>query len=315
MPSHPAFVMRAAIALVTLLALDAARSASRADDTLHVALFKTASEDADLASLAAAIDPVLLSELGRVPALQIAARPALDLPSMQLAVDCVGETPECLAMAAKQAQADGLVAPLVRHIGAELVVTLLLHDARKQMNITAATRRYSGDQINNQVLDGIPGMVRELFGLASPPGAAAAPVLTPAPSEAPELSSETSPPVAAARPLPLLPIVVGAAGVAVIGVGAVLGALANSSEDAYAKLSIKDEKTAAAAQDKYDSAATQATLSNVAFGLGAAAVVTGVVLFIVETQNGNTSDRAQAATRTGLRTQLGSLTLSRTWNW
>jgi len=318
MPSHPAFVMRAAIALFTLLALETVRTAARADDdVLRIALFKTGSEDSALVSLAAAIDPVLLSELGRVPSLQIAARPALDLPSMQLAVDCVGETAECLSMAAKQAQADGLVAPLVRRIGAELVVTVLLHDARKQMTITAATRRYSGQQVEDQVLDGIPGMVRELFGLESPPNAPPPPAAPlPAPSEAVELSSETSPPVAAARPLPVLPIVVGAAGVAFIAAGALLGAAAKSSEDSYAKLVIGDGdvKAAQRAQDKYDSAASQATLANVAFGVGAAGVVAGVVLLILELQNQPEHAAAQAAAHTHLCSQLGQLTLSGSWN-
>ncbi|HEY2735839.1 MAG TPA: hypothetical protein VGI70_17700, partial [Polyangiales bacterium] len=112
-------VFRTFVAAVTLLSLSAIRA--RADDPLRVALFKTASDDASLQALAAAVDPVLLSELSNVPNLEIGARPALDLPSMQLAIDCVGETAECLTSAAKQAQAEGLIAPTVRKLGAELV--------------------------------------------------------------------------------------------------------------------------------------------------------------------------------------------------
>src|SRR4051794_26246109 len=118
-PARTAMLIRE-LATRTLLVVPllVVASNARADEPLRIALFKTASEETSLQALAAAIDPVLLSELGNVPDLQIAARPALDLPSMQLAIDCVGETADCLAQAAKQAQADGLVAPVVRKLGA-----------------------------------------------------------------------------------------------------------------------------------------------------------------------------------------------------
>jgi hypothetical protein len=307
--------MRTAVAIATLLVFEGASATVHAEDALRIALFKTASEDADLQSLAAAIDPVLLSELGNVPNLQVAARPALDLPSMQLAVDCVGETAECLARAAKEAQSEGLVAPLVRRIGAEVVVTVLLHDARKQTTITAATRRYSGQHVEDQVLDAIPGMVRELFGLQSAPSDQPPPPAT-APSEAPELSSETSPPVAVAKPLPILPIVVGAVGVALIAAGVGFGVAAKSTEDDYAKLKIGDGDKAAAgrAQDKIDSAATQAMLSNLGIGVGAASVAAGIVLFVLQSQSGDDHDAAQAASGMRLASGLAQLTLSGTWN-
>jgi hypothetical protein len=316
MLSYPGFVMRTAVAIATLLVFEGARAAVHAEEALRIALFKTASEDANLQSLAAAIDPVLLSELGSVPNLQVAARPALDLPSMQLAVDCVGETAECLARAAKEAQSEGLVAPLVRRIGAEVVVTLLLHDARKQTTITAATRRYSGQQVEDQVLDAIPGMVRELFGLQSAPVEQPTPLPPTAPSEAPELSSETSPPVAAAKPLPIVPIVVGAVGVALMAAGVGFGLSAKSTENDYAKLMIpKDDKAAAGrAQDKIDSAATQAMLSNLGIGVGAAAVAAGIVLFVLQSQSGDDHNAAQAASGMRLASGLAQLTLSGTWN-
>jgi hypothetical protein len=306
------FLARTALAL---LVLNVARLSVRADDTLRIALFKTASEDASLQSLAAAIDPVLLSEINRVPKLQIAARPALDLPSMQLAIDCVGETAQCLSLAAKQAEAEGLVAPMVRRIGAEIVVTLLLHDVRKRMAITAATRRYSGGNFEDQALDGLPAMVRELFGLAAPVAAAEAapPVKLPAASEEPESSSETAPPIAAKPSSLVLPIVLGSAGVAFIAAGVVLGMVSQSGEDAYAKMAVKDPTTAGRALDKYDSAATQATLANIAFGVGAASLAAGIVVFIVQA-NGDTGQDVANTAGTRLALGPGQLTLLGAWN-
>jgi serine/threonine-protein kinase len=284
-------------------------SHARADEPLRIALFKTASEDTNLQSLAAAIDPVLLSELGNVPGLQIAARPALDLPSMQLAIDCVGETADCLTQAAKQAQAEGLVAPVVRKLGSELVVTILLHDARKEVSITGATRRYPSDQLD-QALNGIPGMVRELFGLQAPAVAASAP-----PPEAAEPAPAAPPPPAASKPFPVLPVVLGAVGVAILGAGVGLGIASHSTGNAYVATPVTDETTGNDALDKLHTARTEATLANVAFGVGAAALAAGVVLFILQ-QHGSDdkADAAQAMQQLPLALRTGQLALSGHWD-
>jgi serine/threonine-protein kinase len=284
-------------------------SHARADEPLRIALFKTASEDTSLQSLAAAIDPVLLSELGNVPDLQIAARPALDLPSMQLAIDCVGETADCLTQAAKQAQAEGLIAPVVRKLGAELVVTILLHDARKQVSIKGTTRRYPSDQLD-QALDGIRGMVRELFGLEAPQVAASAP-----PPEAAGPALAEPPPTAASKPFPVLPVVLGAVGVAILGAGVGLGVASHSTANAYVATPVTDEATGHAALDKLHTARTEATLANVAFGVGAAALAAGVVLFILQ-QHGSDdkADVAQTMQQLPLALRTGQLALSGHWD-
>ena len=315
MPSSPGFVLRTAVVVATLFAFEMLCASAQADAPLRVALFKTASDDPSQRALAEAIDPVLLSELGDVPGLEVAARPALDLPSMQLAVDCVGETAECLTLAAKQAQADGLVAPMVRKVGSEVVVTLLLHDARKQIAITAATRRFSGQQVDQDVLDAISGMVRELFGVAPAQTAAAAPLDTQvAPEPEAPLDSTQGPPPTAAKPLPIVPIVLGAVGVVLIGAGTGFGLAAKSSEDEYAKLKIGRDDTAAAkrAEDKYDSAATSALLSNVSFGLGGAAVAAAIVLLIVDMSANH--EAAPTSARLSVSSQLGRLALTGAWD-
>src|SRR4051794_30020732 len=112
LPLSSTRVVIAALLVSSALLLDS--GPAHAQPRTQLALFKTAAEDADLGELASAIDPVVLSALGEVAQVQINARPALDLPSMQLAIDCVGETADCLRAAARQAEADGLLAPSVR---------------------------------------------------------------------------------------------------------------------------------------------------------------------------------------------------------
>ena len=65
---------------------------AQAQAPLRAAVFKTAVEQSALTQLAAALDPLLAEQLGKAKQLSIVATPALDLPGLQLAVDCVGET-------------------------------------------------------------------------------------------------------------------------------------------------------------------------------------------------------------------------------
>jgi hypothetical protein len=102
---------------------------------------------------------------------------------------------------------------------------------------------------------------------APPPGASAAPANTD-------------------RPSPVLWIV-GGVGVVALGVGAVFGlqaiSNANTAREVCPNGKCNEEKGATAADD----ARTQATISNVAFVLGGAAVATGVVLyFVLPTKHG-----------------------------
>ena len=102
--------------------------AARAQQTpLRIGLFKTTSTAAELASLAEALDPVLQAEVARAPEVNVAALPPLDLPSLQLALDCVGETPTCLAVAAERTKVSGLLSPTLARAGAALILSLLLY--------------------------------------------------------------------------------------------------------------------------------------------------------------------------------------------
>src|ERR1700761_745191 len=107
------------IAICTLLWLAQPGEAAQAQHVpLQIALFKTTSTASELTPLAAALDPMLEAELGRAPEVIVAAVPPLDLPSLQLALDCVGETPACLAVAAERSKVTGVLSPTLTRAGA-----------------------------------------------------------------------------------------------------------------------------------------------------------------------------------------------------
>ncbi|MEY4582214.1 MAG: hypothetical protein RL701_6917, partial [Pseudomonadota bacterium] len=97
----------------------------------RMALFKVAALQLELAQLAAAIDPLLHAELDKNASLSVVSQPALDLPSTQLALDCVGETPSCLTLVSERTQADVLVAPTIARTGDAMVLSVLRYDPKR----------------------------------------------------------------------------------------------------------------------------------------------------------------------------------------
>jgi len=122
---------------------------------------------------------------------------------------------------------------------------------------------------------------------AAPESAPVAPaVVAPPASAPPAAANSSSPPPASAPPAPAtvehrspVPWIVGGAGVVALGVGTVFGLKAMSNADDARKLCPNDHCYDQAGQKAADDAHTQATISNVAFIVGGAAVATGVVLY------------------------------------
>ena len=98
----------------------------------------------------------------------------------------------------------------------------------------------------------------------------------PPPSAAPPASS---PALAAAEHASPIPWIVGGAGVLALGVGTVFGLKAISNADDARQMCPNGHCTDAAGETAASDAHTQATISNVSFVIGAAAVATGVVLY------------------------------------
>lgn len=78
---------------------------------------------------------------------------------------------------------------------------------------------------------------------------------------------------------PIAPFVLGAVGIVGLGVGSYFGLQAMSDADDANELCPDGRCTSQHGEDLMDDARTSATVSNIAFGVGAAALVTGVVLY------------------------------------
>ncbi|HTU59142.1 MAG TPA: hypothetical protein VMF89_11925 [Polyangiales bacterium] len=272
----------AACMMLSLVQLSAAASAQ----SLRIALFKTASSP-ELAPLTAALDPELQAEVGKVQRVSVGAVPPLDLPSLQLALDCVGETPDCLSVATERSKVDGLLSPSLARTGGSIVLSLLLYNPQASSPMQVVTRSFPNDTSEAAVIDGAKSLVRELFGVVEPAPLEEPP--PPAPTVAPpEATPEVPPPPAAehvTHPEPrqslVLPIVLGAAGVAVIGLGIGVGVASNNTESRYGDMRVRSETDAGDTDDLLSRARTESTIANIAFGVGAAScIAAGVVYFL-----------------------------------
>lgn len=292
--------LAASCAALWLLHLTAAARAQAGDPApVRVALFKTANTLSELSQLASALDPVLQTEIGRVSAVSIAAVPPLDLPSLQLALDCVGETQSCLDAALRRSKVDALLSPALARSEGALVVSLLRYDPQQSSPLQVASRRLASDAQDARVFEAAAQLVRELFPTPAAPAEPELPATEPVvPPSAPEPAVEApaAPPPSAARlntdphagpdskaaPSLLLPLALGAAGVSALAIGIGFGVASNASEDRYAHTSIANEANAQVASDRLGSARAQSTVANIALGLGAAACVAAGVVFVVQ---------------------------------
>jgi hypothetical protein len=251
----------------TLVALDADGKPKR-----QFALFRTASLDPKLQELGAALDPVVLSELNTIGTIEVTARPSLDLPAMQLAIDCVGEIGVCMAAVAREAGVEALVAPVLRSDGDQVLVTLLYFDIHENQ-IRGVTRQLQGRSVAQAMLDAVPEMVREAFGLppvsTAEPGTGATDQATPS-AEPPERSR-------AAR---VVPWVLAGTGVTMLAVGLGLSISANNAENSYANTAIDDSSDVDLALDRLDTAQRRALAANVSFGVGGAALVASLATWL-----------------------------------
>ena len=104
---------------VALCASARADVPARAATAERVVIFPAASPDHD-SDLRTALNPVVFAALQDLQSVQIAARAALDLPAMEMAVDCVGEMHACLSAVMQQyTDAEVLIAPSVQRAGDE----------------------------------------------------------------------------------------------------------------------------------------------------------------------------------------------------
>jgi hypothetical protein len=288
----------------------------------RLAAFKTSVVQTDLADLGSAVDLLLRDQLDTLRTVSVVSQPALDLPSLQLVLDCAGETPACLAQVAERTQADILLGPTLTRTDHAIVMSLMLYDQGRSSPLEVVTRRFALSAGDDAVLNGVSELLHDLFGIsprppdagpAQPPGVQPTPaVVAPPPSAA--VAREPRKPVAASTPSLLLPLALGAAGVACIGAGVGFGLSADSSQAEYAKHVVATNQDAKRALELYHRADTHATLANIGFGVGAAAIAAGALVFILQRTGAPQRERPAPSSAARLQVGLGQLTVSGAWN-
>jgi hypothetical protein len=282
-------------ALVCVFAIGAQRVQAEGDSNARrptAVLLATAGAPTD----GEALDSVLHAALEELGVVNITAQPGMDLGAVQLALDCVAESAQCLQAVAAQSGVQMLIAPKVQRTAAELIFSLLRFDTRDGQ-MRRVLRRQRGHVLNAATLDALPGMLRELFELAAKSEAVVAapvpPVAAPLPSAATAPVASVAPPLPDApidlesrsRPLPVAPLILAGAGVLVVGGGIVAGLMMQQTQADYDKLrpsTTSEMDLVDSAVQKRRSGETLATLANVLFVLGGATVAAGGIWLAVE---------------------------------
>lgn len=281
--------IRSGVAVLTLCIAVSSAAAARAAEPLRLAVFPSASSDSRRVETAAALDSTVFASISALPQVKVVARPALDLPATEIALGCTGKSRECLSIVLREAGAQGLIASSVEGEGAETMVKLTYFAADGDEQVRTVVRRYPGKDFEQRAFDAVPEMLREL--LRMPPRVGNASDRAVVAAAAPAASAS---PVAFApeRRVPATPIVLAAAGVVLIGVGAGLGFAARASEDEYGHVEPGTMVEIDRALGRLRSAQDQARLANIGFGVGAAALAAGAVWLAIDLSR--SPDRGEA---------------------
>lgn len=283
------------VRFTTPVAAQQQQSAANKPQNASTVLLATAGGHAS----ARALDSVISAALDDLKVVNVVARPGLDLGAVQLALDCVAETPQCLRIVTTQHEADVLVAPTLARTSNELVLTLLRFDARTGKT-QRVLKRQTGQTLSSETLDAVPGLMRELFDLpakveAPPPAAKPEPKPDLMPGDTGSFSEPLpEPPMDApneGRKFPVGPVLLGGGGVILIGAGLIMGLTVLSAEDNYNQSAagigdISDADEAQEAVDRTngyrDTGEANAVISNVFLGLGSAVVVAAGIWLAVD---------------------------------
>jgi hypothetical protein len=266
---------------------------------------KSSKPGSELARVTSAVRDAL-EELELV---ELLPAPALDLDAAQLAIDCSEESAHCLGELANRMEARVVIVPSVRKQSDGLELRLLAHDRTSSAAPAIAMRKQAGAKLSPALLETIPSMLREILEAEAPaePETESEPEESePSPRVAPRPAPETSP-----STLPVGPIVLGASGAAVIVAGIVVGSIAGSTEEDYAKQTIATPEQAKAADEQRVAGETQALAANVLLGVGAAAVVGAGVWYLLD--GGHESSSSAQARRGGSATLRPMLSPHAAW--
>lgn len=226
-------------------------------------LLSTAASEGVRDGFSGAVDRMIRAKVDELGVLAMRGAVALDISEVQLALGCVGETPECLGPVAQQLEVQVLLLPNLDRVGDEIVLSVARFDATTG-ELSRVVRRASGEDAETEILDDVDGLLRELFGLPAPPEEDVAPV----------------------RPPSREPQIAGPAIIAAVGAAALIGAIAPAvlflDEQAAFEEPVVTEMDAEEREMHRANADTLAIAANVLFIAGGVIAGAGLVWLIVE---------------------------------
>jgi hypothetical protein len=301
---------RIALAAAASVAIAGAASGAHAQDAKRTLLIGAQDR---AGGPSAAITRALRSALADVDGHSLMAPAPLDLEAVQLAIECPDETAACLGEVAARMEARILVIPSVRKSGDQVALRLLQFDAEERGEPRTVVRRASGADAEAKLIEAVPGLVDELFGVENEPAELPAPSADAeaAPEATPDAAADDTGESAGSSGLPIAPLVIGGAGVAAIAAGLTVGLLMQQTEDDYAERTITTDMQAMAAEVERERGQRQAVVANVLFGVGIAAVVAAGVWLALDL--GSDQDPSQTALVPVLGPRSAGLSLLGTW--
>lgn len=235
---------------------------------------------------AGAYDRMVRQRLDGLGVVRVSGSVALDLEQLQLALGCMGETVACLEAVSNEVGAPIVLVPSLDRAGGELVAAVLLFDARDGAQ-RRAVRQARGATAEAEILQGVDGMLRELFGLppARETGTGSG---TGTGTGTGTGAGDTG------RSISAVPFVVMGAGAAALVVGGVLGAMSQSSADTYRRTEVVTQADADAARAHLSRAETEALAANVLFVAGGVVAAAGLVWLLAGGNEDGSSPLAAA---------------------
>ncbi len=232
----------------------------------------------------------------RVRTLQLASdgqvhAPSVTLVDLQLAVGCMGLTPDCLDLVAEQLDADELIVPVIERAGKQVLLSLIRYE-RNRKRVREAVRELPVES-EPELLQAIEPMVRELFGLPTNEGQQEGGVsheLTSKKKTNADVDSAADRPSRDSRDrsaedssgaLQLVPWVVGGLGVASLGVGIFFAVSTSNTQAEFDRAPAMTAADVMHLRDLKAKGSTEATLSNVFIGAGAGLLLSGALLYLL----------------------------------
>ncbi len=256
--------------------------ASAQQGSIRVAILHATSPD--LQELALRVDAALLNDLSALAGIHSPTVSPIEYEEIKLTVGCQDESRSCLSSIATMVQVDAVVVRTLRASGTDTIsLSLLYHDASSTDEPRHVELVGEGADADETVLEGVPSLVRGLFGI--PETVEAAPS-DQAPSGAPDdgrapvgsgpKASDSGDGIGTFTWVSL------GAGTALLASGLFVGLSAQDAFDEYKDTPVETNEDAERADSEYEDASARGTWASVLIPLGSLVLVAGGTLLVLD---------------------------------